>query len=64
MDITYCNDICSKGKAARDKFLNDNNSAFDAAIDFWHFTDECFKSCPYKAIHEERDKEEAKHESL
>ena len=52
MDITYCNNKCQKGIEARDKFLNENNSAFDAAVDFWAFTDECYKTCPYKAEHE------------
>ena len=32
MDITYCNDECSIGIAAREKFLDLNNSAYDAAM--------------------------------
>lgn len=59
MDITYCNDECPIGKAARNKFLNLNNSAYDAAIDFWAFTDICFKTCPYKTIHLKREQEKA-----
>ena len=39
MDITYCNNECSIGIAAREKFLALNNSAYDAAIDFRFFTD-------------------------
>lgn len=52
MDLKYCNDKCTIGKEAREKFLNENNSAFDAAVDFWAFTDECYKTCPYKAEYE------------
>jgi hypothetical protein len=53
LDITYCNNKCSIGKAASEKFLDKNNSAYDAAIDFWAFTDECFKTCPFKDAHNE-----------
>lgn len=51
MDITYCNDICPIGIAAREAFLEANNSAFDAAFDFRHFTDNCFKTCRFKDRH-------------
>lgn len=51
MDITYCNDSCPIGKAARELFLDFNNSAFDAAFDFRHFADNCFKVCPLKDKH-------------
>jgi hypothetical protein len=51
MDITYCNDQCLIGQKARDKFLAENNSAFDAAIDFQIFASKCFETCPNKAIH-------------
>lgn len=54
MDITYCNDHCPIGKAARDEFLSINNSAFDAAFDFRRFTDNCFKTCLFKDKHLER----------
>ena len=57
MDITYCNDECPIGKAARDEFLDLNNSAYDAAMDFRFFTDNCFKTCPYKDIHLKREQE-------
>ena len=56
MDITYCNNECSIGKKASKEFLNNNNSAFDAAIDFWHFVDECIKTCPYKDKHNTEEK--------
>lgn len=59
MDITYCNNECSIGIAAREKFLDLNNSAYDAAMDFRFFTDNCFKTCPYKAIHLKREQEAA-----
>jgi hypothetical protein len=51
MDITYCNGKCPIGQAARDRFLDENNSAFDAATDFRFFTDNCYKTCPYKSEH-------------
>lgn len=48
MNLDYCNENCPIGKKAKDEFLNDNNSVFDAVIDFWYFVDECIKTCPYK----------------
>jgi hypothetical protein len=57
MDITYCNDKCQIGKAAREVFLDINNSAYDAAIDFNFFTDNCYRTCPYKAEHCKEAKE-------
>lgn len=51
MDITYCNDECSIGRAARDEFLAINNSAFDAAFDFRRFVNNCVKTCPHKDAH-------------
>ena len=60
MDITYCNDHCPIGQAAREEFLSINNSAFDAAFDFRHFTENCFKTCHLKSKHvKESDKHEA-----
>lgn len=56
MDITYCNDQCPIGRAAREEFLKTNNSAFDAAFDFRHFTKNCFKACPFKDKHKEEPK--------
>lgn len=57
MDITFCNNVCSIGKAARDKFLDMNNSAFDAASDFRFFVDNCFKTCPHKTEHIKNEQE-------
>jgi hypothetical protein len=51
LNLDYCYKICSVGKKAAAEFLDKNNSAYDAAIDFWSFTDECFKNCPYKDEH-------------
>ena len=51
MDITYCNDTCLIGKAARETFLDANNSVFDAVIDFRYFTKNCYLTCPHKAAH-------------
>lgn len=51
MDLEYCYKKCLKGKTASTRFLEKNNSVYDAAIDFWAFTDECFKTCPYKDEH-------------
>ena len=58
LDITYCFEKCQKGKVESEKFLSINNSVFDAAIDFQFFTEECFKTCPYKQAHvNNKDKE-------
>lgn len=51
MDINYCNKKCTIGQAASNKFLDINNSAYDAAMDFRFFVDNCFKTCPHKAEH-------------
>lgn len=45
MDISYCYEHCAVGKAASDKFLAENNSVLDAAVDFNFFTAECYKTC-------------------
>lgn len=55
MDITYCNNNCSTGMTARDKFLAKNSSVFDAAFDFNYFVENCFKSCPYKDAHTKQE---------
>ena len=58
MDITYCYEKCTIGKAASEKFLNINNSAIDAAFDFQYFTENCLKACPYQQVHvNNKDKE-------
>ena len=51
MNIEYCNNKCQKGIEAREKFLDENNSAYDAVIDFWSFASKCFETCPYKDKH-------------
>ena len=51
MNIEYCNNCCETGKAARDRFLRENNSAFDAAFDFRIFTKKCFETCSFKEKH-------------
>ena len=51
MNIAYCGEKCNIGRAASREFLNLNNSAYDAAMDFRFFADNCFKTCPYKTEH-------------
>lgn len=51
LDLNYCDEQCSIGVETRNKFLDENNSAYDAAIDFWAFTKKCFETCPYKDKH-------------
>ncbi len=55
LNISYCDKQCKKGAEARNIFLNQNNSAYDAAMDFVWFTEECFKTCPYKDKHMEEN---------
>lgn len=55
MNRCYCGTECPKGKKASEDFINKNNSAFDAAIDFSLFVNECFKTCPYKEIHKNEE---------
>ena len=51
MNIEYCDKQCPIGVEARNKFLDKNNSAYDAAMDFHFFTEKCFETCPYKDKH-------------
>ena len=51
MNIKYCGDICPIGRVKSEEFLTMNNSAFDAAMDFIRFTEDCFKNCPYSQHH-------------
>lgn len=53
MNRCYCDNECPKGKMASEDFLSKSNSAFDAAIDFISFTEECFKTCPFVDQHKE-----------
>jgi hypothetical protein len=55
-DFEYCNQKCSVGKAASQKCLDKNESVSDAAIDFWYFIEECFKTCPYKDKHKTEER--------
>ena len=55
MNRTYCDKECPIGKEASRKFLNENNSAYDAALDFISFTEKCFTTCPFKAAHAEQN---------
>ena len=57
LNIKYCNNRCQKGIEARNKFLNDQNSAYDAALDFTWFTEKCFETCPYKDKHAEEKRQ-------
>lgn len=47
MDIAYCHNKCLIGKAASENFLANYNSAYDAAIEFQYFVEDCQKSCVY-----------------
>ena len=48
MDINYCDTKCPIGKKASKEFLAKNNSAYDAAIDFINFVENCSKTCTNK----------------
>lgn len=47
-DITYCGERCEIGKAAKERFLDNCESVFDAVFDFYNFTGSCIKACPYR----------------
>lgn len=57
MDRKYCDQQCLIGKVKSEEFLNNHNSAYDAALDFIWFTEECFKTCPYKDKHTKKSAE-------
>ena len=59
MDIKYCYEQCETGKAAGEKFLDINNSVFDAAFDFNCFVETCFKTCPYIQEHIKKEDKES-----
>jgi hypothetical protein len=44
-NLEYCYEKCELGKAKGKEFIEENNSAFDAAIDFHIFVEECKKTC-------------------
>ena len=50
MSNNYCNNGCPIGKAARDVFIELNESIFGAVDNFNAFTDNCIKICPFKTI--------------
>ncbi len=45
VDIEYCGEVCEVGKAKSKILLADNNSAYDAAVDFRFFIEDCQKTC-------------------
>jgi hypothetical protein len=45
--IEYCFEHCTVGKAKSKELLATNNSAYDAAIDFNYFVEDCKKTCSY-----------------
>lgn len=51
MNIDYCYKECRVGKQAAQDLLAQSESVSDAVIDFWHFVEECFVSCPHKDEH-------------
>ncbi len=53
MDLNYCNKSCPIGIEKSRELLDKNNSAYDAAISFRFFVEDCFKYCPYKKEHKE-----------
>lgn len=56
MNLNFCDTECPIGTKAKEELLNKRNSAFDAAIDFNYFIDECIKTCPFKKVVEEKEK--------
>lgn len=41
----YCFEGCPKGKEMKDYLLDNNDSVYDAVIDFKLFEKECVKTC-------------------
>lgn len=48
MDRSIC-ESCKTYQQEKEKALNSNNSAYDAAVDMWLFTEECSKTCSLQA---------------
>ena len=44
----FCIKGCTLGIEKSKEFLNNSNSAYDAAMDMCFFVDECIKTCPHK----------------
>ena len=55
INLNFCDTECPIGKRAKEELLNRRNSAFDAAIDFNYFIDECRETCPFKKVIEEKE---------
>lgn len=52
----YCIEKCPIGKKQSDKFLEDAESAWDAAFDMQMFVNKCLeKGCPYEKERQEKD---------
>ena len=58
MNAFYCYKKCPVGIEAQKKFLEDNESVFDAILEFKVFADGCFENCPYKEEHDKFNAEE------
>ena len=56
MNLDYCNKKCPIGISTSKEILDKNESISDAAIDFWYFIKECFKTCPYKDKHKTEER--------
>ena len=41
----YCFEVCPKGREMKDYLLDNNNSVYDAVVDFKLFEKECVKTC-------------------
>ena len=50
-NIRFCGEYCKIGKEKSKEFLDSNNSAYDAALDFMWFVDKCFINCSHKDKH-------------
>lgn len=46
MDNEYCIKNCELGRRKSRELLDQNNSAYDAALDMHWFVEECKKTCP------------------
>jgi hypothetical protein len=48
MNFDYCDKECPIGIKASKEFLDKNNSAFDAALDFACFIKKCSETCHFR----------------
>lgn len=48
MDNEYCIKHCELGCKKSKEFLDQSNSAYDAALDMHWFVEECKKTCPLR----------------